>query len=142
MRTVGRKAPQQEVPALLRPFLCESALGLLGQLSQDLHYPRALGSFCLLLIHHMHEEVSLLAGPASTVQHTQRRLPSMSAAVEGWVSRTAKLEMEKAQGRCYRKEAIYSWSPAEMGLPCTSFPLCDWGTEEEASLERGGRHLL
>lgn len=62
----------------------------------------------------------------------------MSAAVvEGWVSRTARLAMEKAQGRYCRKEAIYSWIPAEMGLPCTSLPLCNWGTGEEANLERG-----
>lgn len=29
-----------------------------------------------------------------------------------------------------------------MGLPCTSLPLCDWGTEEEAGLERGDATCL
>ncbi|XP_040602939.1 ellis-van Creveld syndrome protein isoform X3 [Mesocricetus auratus] len=58
-------------------------------------------------------------------------------AAEGWVSRTAKLEMERTQGICCRQEAIYSWSPAEMDLMCT--PLHPWRQLWGAGAEAGGQ---
>ncbi|XP_027239925.1 ellis-van Creveld syndrome protein isoform X4 [Cricetulus griseus] len=66
-------------------------------------------------------------------------------AAEGWVSRTAKLVMERTQGICCRKEAICSWKPAEMDLTCTLLhpwlQLCGLGAEAGGQSWERGCHL-